>query len=145
MIYNLTNISVCFPSKRFPPRFLVTLPQSLKLRIIYVLGYRYEHAVSSCESRECDCCIFCIFTYIFIIYSGNEMVQELRVVARWRICSEQTHENLRRYSNKTDIHEQTTNSQIVQHGSIDLSWPLFFNRNIYHVCHKVTKFKTACV
>ena len=39
---------------------------------------------------------------------------------------------------KYDIHEQTANSQIVQRGSIDLPWPWFFNRNIYHVCHKVT-------
>ena len=37
-----------------------------------------------------------------------------------------------------DIQEQTANNQMVQRGSIDLSWPLFFNWNIYHVCHEVT-------
>ena len=68
LLNNLTNKSVSFPSERFLPRFLVTLC--------------YEHAVSSWGKRECDCCIFCIFTYIFF---GNKTVPELRVIARWRI------------------------------------------------------------
>ena len=37
-----------------------------------------------------------------------------------------------------DIQEQTANNQMVQCGSINLSWPLFFDWIISHVCHEVT-------
>ena len=96
MLYNLTNIRVCFPSKQFLPRFLVTFT---------ITSTRFLHV-----GLENVTCIFCIFTYFCNLY-WNETVPELRVV------SEQTHDNLHRYSNKTyevgEIHEQTANSQIV--------------------------------
>ena len=85
---------------------------------------------------------FSVFSQIFFI-----LILEMRLsqncVSLPGGVSEKTHENLRRYSNKTYevVVIYMNKQQIVGLYSADpliLSWPSFFNRNIYHVCHTLT-------
>ena len=73
ILYNLTNISVFF-SKRYPPRFLVTLPLRACSFFMRGKGMSLLHLLG-------------ISTCIFVIYTGNANVPELCVVARWRIIA----------------------------------------------------------
>ena len=73
ILYNLMHISVFF-SKRYPPRFLVTL--SLRARGFFMRG-----------KGMCLLYLPGIFTCIFVIYTGNANVPELCVVVWWRIIA----------------------------------------------------------